>query len=223
MSLPDSTAIAALGAEVIKPVFYAFLDIDGGQVRCNTSGADITPSGTGDPDLDGDLFTGISGAFIDIGEVSYKPGGSESVTATLSGIPSVDSATLALLANPANWRGRDARLWRVIRNAANVQQGGYHAYYTGRMTALSHSGDESGQTISVTIESYLAVFSEASMRTYLSQDRYDAGDLSAKAAIAIANGNYTGAVTGASYTGSGSGYGGAGGGGTWWNGGNPLV
>ena len=30
MSLPDATAIAALQAEVIKPVFFAFLDINGG-------------------------------------------------------------------------------------------------------------------------------------------------------------------------------------------------
>lgn len=222
MSLPDSTAIAALSAEVIKPVFYAFLDIDGGQVRCNTSGADVTPSATGDADLDGQTFTGINGAFIDIGEVAYRQGGSESVTATLSGIPELDAASLALLADPANWRGRDARLWRVIRNAANVQQGGYHAYYTGRMTGLEHSTDESGQIISVTIESYLAVFSEASNRTYLSQDQYDSGDLSARAAIAIANGNYTGAVTGSAYSGA---IGGIGGGGAYWNGGgwNNLV
>lgn len=220
MSLPDGTAIAALSDEVIKPVFYAFLDIDGGQVRCNTSGADVTPTGTGDADLDTHAFTGISGAFIDIGEVAYRAGGSESVTATLSGIPSVDDATLALLADPAKWRGREARLWRVIRNASNVQQGGYHAYYTGRMTALSHSGDDSGQTIAVTIESYLAVFSEASNRSYLGQDRYDAGDLSAQAAIAIANGNYTGAVTPSAYGGQIGGVGGA-----YWNGGgwNNLV
>lgn len=201
MSLPDSTAIAALAEEVIKPVFFAFLDIDGGAVRCNTSGADVTPSGTGDTDLDTHVFTGINAAFIDIGEVAYRQGGSESVVATLSGIPELDAVSLALLADPANWRGRDARLWRVIRNAANVQQGGYHAYYTGRMTNLEHSADETGQTISVTIESYLAVFSEASNRTYLSQDQYDAADLSARAAIAIANGNYTGAVTGSGYSG----------------------
>lgn len=206
MSLPDSTAIAALQAEVIKPVFYAFLDIDGGQVRCNTSGADVTPSGTGDTDLDGQTFTGINGAFIDIGEVAYRQGGSESVTATLSGIPELDAVTIALLADPANWRGRDARLWRVIRNAANIQQGGFHAYYTGRMTGLEHSADENGQTISVTIESYLAVFSEASNRTYLSQDQYDSGDLSARAAVAIANGNYTGAVTNSGYSGEVGGY-----------------
>lgn len=216
MSLPDATAIAALQAEVIKPVFFAFLDINGGQVRCNTSGADVTPSGTGEADLDSKLFTGISGAFIDIGEVAYRQGGSESVTATLSGIPELDAVSIALLANPANWRGRDARLWRVIRNAANVQQGGFHAYYTGRMTGLEHSADENGQTITVTIESYLAVFSEASNRTYLSQDQFDSGDLSARAAVAIANGNYTGAVTGSGYSGQ-SGVGG--GGGAYWNGG----
>lgn len=208
MSLPDATAIAALQADIIKPVFFAFLDIDGGAVRCNTSGADVTPSGTGDTDLDTHAFTGINAAFIDIGEVAYRQGGSESVVATLSGIPELDAVSLALLADPTNWRGRDARLWRVIRNAANVQQGGFHAYYTGRMTNLSHSAGDDGQTISVTIESYLAVFSEASNRTYLSQDQYDAGDLSARAAIAIANGNYTGAVTGSTYTGIGGSYGG---------------
>lgn len=195
MSLPDVTHAAALDAEVIKPVFFAWLDIDGDPVRANTSGADITPTGTGDPDLDGHLFTGISGAFVDISPVRFTGGGSDSVTASLSGIPGVDDDTLTLLADPANWRGRDARLWRIVRNAANVQQGGFHAYYTGKMTGLKHSGSVSGQTITVTIESYLAVFSQASNRTYLDQERYDAGDFSARATIAIANGNYSNAVT----------------------------
>jgi hypothetical protein len=39
------------------------------------------------------------------------------------------------------------------------------------------------------IESYLAALTSASNRTYLDQERYDAGDLSARAAIAIANGS----------------------------------
>lgn len=201
MSLPDATAIAALSASIIKPVFFVWLDINGGQVRCNTSGHNITPTGTGDADLDGFEFIGISGDFIDITPVKYAEGGSDSVTGTLSGIAGIDAATLALIENAANWRGRDARLWRVIRNASNVQQGGYHGFYTGKMVSLLHAGDESGQTLSITIESYLAVFSEASNRTYMDQDRYDAGDLSAKAAIAIANGNFTGAPSGSSYVG----------------------
>lgn len=194
MSLPDATASAALSASIIKPVFFGFLDIDGGQVYFNTSGANITPSATGDSDLDGNEFIGITQQFMSITPVRYAQGGSDSVTAELSGIPEIDSVTLALISNPANWRGRGARLWRVIRNAANVQQGGYHAYYTGRMTNIVHSSNESGQVLQVTIESYLAVFSQASNRTYMDQERFDAGDLSAQAAVAIANGNFSGAV-----------------------------
>ena len=196
MSIPDATAIAALDDPIIKPVFFVFLDIDGGQVRCNTSGANITPTGTGYTEMDTYEFTGIAGDFVTISSVRYSSGGSQSVEATLSGITGVDDASLALLADPTNWRGRDARLWRIIRNAANVQQGGYHSYYTGKMVSLNHSGSPDGtQTIKVTIESYLSVFSEASNRTYMDQERFDAGDLSAQAAIAIANGNFTGGTS----------------------------
>lgn len=194
MSVPDSTHAAALNAEVIKPVFFAWLDISGDPVRANTSGADITPSGTGDTDLDGHEFVGITGDLVDISPVRFQDGGSDSVIATLSGIPGLDDDTIALLANPANWRGRNARLWRIVRNASNVQQGGFHAYYTGRMTALKHSGSPESQAITVTIESYLAALSQASNRTYLDQERFDSGDLSARASIAIANGNYGGAA-----------------------------
>lgn len=194
MSLPDATHSAALDAEVIRPVFFVWLDLLGDPVRANTSGANITPSGTGDVDLDDHEFLGISGRFMSISPVRFKPGGSDSVTAELSGIPGVDGATLALLADRANWQGRDARLWRVVRNAANVQQGGYHAYYTGKMVNLTHGGAPSeGLRIAVTIEGYLSAFSEASRRTYLDQARFDPGDESARAAIAIANGNYTNA------------------------------
>lgn len=202
MSLPDATQAAALDEQVIKPVFFAWLDIDGDPVRANTSGRDITPTGTGDADLDDFTFLGISGDLVTISPVRFRPGGSESVTAELSGIPGIDDDTLDLLADRANWQGRDARLWRIVRNAANVQQGGYHAYYTGKMVALSHGGSPSqGLRLSVTIEGYLSVFSEASNRTYLDQARYDAGDESARAAIAIANGNYGNARTVASSSG----------------------
>jgi hypothetical protein len=192
MSTPDTTANNALQAQVIKPVWFAYLDIDGDPVRVNTSGADITPTGTGDADLDGHSFVGINGQLVRVSPVKFATGGSESVAAELSGIPGVDDDTLAQLADPANWRGRNARLWKIIRNAANVRKGGYHNYYTGKMVGLQHAGSSEEQKIKVTIESYLAVLSQASNRTYMDQSRYDAGDNSAAAAIAIANGNYTG-------------------------------
>lgn len=191
MSVPDPVHAAALDEPIIKPVFFAWLDLDGDPIRANTSGKNITPAATGDSDLDGHEFLGIDAKFVSISAVRYRPGGSESVTAELSGIPGIDDDTLALLADRANWQSRDARLWRIVRNAANVQQGGYHAYYTGKMTNLSHGGAPAdGLKLTVTIEGYLSAFSEASNRTYLDQARYDSGDESARAAIAIANGNY---------------------------------
>lgn len=212
MPLPDTAHVAALQAEVIKPVWFAYLDFVGEPIRVNTSGANVTPTGTSDADLDGLEFLGITADFADISSVKVGEGGSDSVTARLSGLQGVDDETLALIADPANWRGRDARLWRIVRNAANVQQGGFHAYYTGKMTGLRHAGRAEDQMIEVTIESYLAVFSEASNRTYLDQANYDPGDESARATIAIANGNYTGAPGAGSQP-----YGGAGGGGERYN------
>ena len=203
MPLPDATHSAALDAEVIKPVWFAYLDVVGDPVFANTSGADITPTGTGDPDLDDNEFVGISPRLVEVTSVKQNQGGSDTVTATLSGITSLDADDLALLADPANWRARDARLWRIVRDASNVQQGGFHAYYTGKMVGLTHAGNADGQTLRVTIESYLSVFSEASNRSYLDQDRYDSGDESARAAIAIANGNYGNAGTGSSGSGGG--------------------
>lgn len=201
MSVPDSTAIAALQDEIIKPVFFGFLDFVGDPIRANTSGHDVVPSGTSDSDLDSHTFVGISGEFVDVSPVRFADGGSESVTIHVSGIPGLDDDTLDLIDDPTNWRGQTVRLWRVIRDATNTQQGGYHNYYTGKMTQIVDRGSSKGRLLEITAESYIAVLSEASNRTYLDQEKFDPGDLSAQAAIAIANGNY-GSVT----TGSGSSY-----------------
>lgn len=183
----DPTASAALSEEIIKPVFLGFIDFDNEPMRVNTSGANIAFSGTGDPDLDGFTFDGITGSAVDISPVANKDGGTESITVTLSGLPVLDQDMLDEINDPVNWRGKEMRMWRIIRNAANVQQGGVQHYYTGNMTNLNIAASPEGQTIVVTVEAYLAAYSAASNRTYLDQEKYDAGDLSARAAIAIAN------------------------------------
>ena len=205
MNRLDAIASGALSAEIVKPVWLAYLDIFGDPVRANSSGADMTITGTGDVDMDGHQFIGISHSFVDISAVSARQGGSNTVTATLSGIAGLDADTLALIGDKANWQGRPARLWRIIRNAANVQQGAVQHYYTGYMTALTIGAQPDQQSITVSIETYLAAFSQASNRTYLDQERYDPGDLSARASIAIANGNTGNPITGGTPTGSSGG------------------
>lgn len=188
MSLPDPIAAAALDAQVIKPVFFAFLDFLDDPVMANSSGADVTIGNAGDPDLTDKTFIGVRPDLVSVSPVAVREGGSDTVTAKISGLPGLDDDTLATIADPSNWQGRPARLWRVIRNAQNVQQGAFQSYYTGYMVALDIAGSASSQTIRVTIETYLAAFSRGSGRTYLDQERYDPGDLSARAALGIANG-----------------------------------
>lgn len=211
MSRPDSTASAALDQQVIRPAFLAFLDVVGDPLRACTAGKSLAFSGTSDPDLDGYTFDGVDAQFVDISPVRMKDGGSDAVTAKLSGIVGLDTDMLNLLGNSANWQGRTARLWRIIRDEHGTQQGAIQPYYTGYMVALSIGGSPEGQTIEVTIESYLVAFSQASNRGYLDQEAFDPGDLSAKATIAIANGTSGNPLTGNTPVSTGGGYGGGGG------------
>lgn len=189
MSRPDAAASAAIDAQSIRPVFFCYLDILGDQLRACTAGRSLALSGTGDPDLDGFTFDGIDPTVVDVSAVRAKEGGSDAVTAKLSGLVTLDAELLALIGDPSNWQGRTGRLWRMIRDESGVQRGAIQHYYTGWMTGLTIVGDpEQGQTLNLTIESYLAAYSKASNRTYLDQDQFDPDDLSARASIAIANG-----------------------------------
>ncbi len=194
MSRPDATALAALQEPVIRPKWFGFLDFENEPVRATTAGRDVTFNGTGDADLDGFTFEGINPDVIDISPVYAREGGSEQVTARLSGLIDLDNDLLNEIGDRAHYMGRTARLWRTISNAADVQQGGVQHYYTGYMVDLSIRAAPEGQVIELVIESYLSAFTQPSNRDY-DQSRYDPGDNSYAAAIAIANGNSGNPVT----------------------------
>jgi len=188
MSRPDALAAAALDADIIFPAFFVFLDIVDDPIRFTTIGFDIGMSDTGHAEMDGHTFTGVGGKFVDISPVKMRAGGSDRVTGRLSGINAIDNATLNMIGDPARWQGREAMLWRMIRDETGSQHGSIQHYYTGYMVALNVGGTPKAQTIDLTIEGYLAAYSQASNRTYMDQERYDPGDLSARAALATANG-----------------------------------
>lgn len=195
MSRPDATAAAALDQDVIKPVWFVYLDILGDPVRANSSGSNIVIAGSGQPDLDG-TYIGVDPRLVSMSSIKVSPGGSDTRWMRLSGIRGLDDDDRIRLADPANWQERLVRRWRLIRNAANVQQGGIQHIDTGYMMGLSHIGGAENLTIELTYESYLAAFAEASGRTYLDQEAFDELDLSARAALAIANGNLSSELTG---------------------------
>lgn len=191
----DATSLAALGAQVVRPPFLAYLDIVGDQIRATTWEAPITITGSGDADLDGHQFLTVNPDFVDIGAVELSTGGSNSVVLTLSGIVGPDSDLLDLLADQTKWKGRIARLWFILLDENHNRIGAVFPYYTGRMIGISIKGSASSQTVELTLETYLASLSSASNRSYLDQADFDPGDTSAGLTIAVANGATTATAT----------------------------
>lgn len=199
----DSAAKAQLDAEIIKPRWYAWLDVLGDPLRATTGPATVVfPLTVTDPDLKGQTFLAYSPAVVNVSEVRHMKGGAGQVTASLSGLILPDNALLNLIANPANWQGRVARLWQGIHDQTGVQQGAVVPYYGGFMSSIEIDGQPDSQTIQCVIDSFPASWSRASGRTYMDQEKYDPADLSAAAALAAANGNNgTGGSTGSSNSG----------------------
>lgn len=185
---PDATASAELQAPVLHPCWVGWLDFDGDPLRLTTAPYDVTFSGEGDPDLDGFTFVAADPRIIQISDVHHREDGSETVTASLSGLPVIDADLLNIIGDPSKWRGRAAALWLMLYDEDLNRVGNVWKYYTGIMSAAPIRPSPENQTIEIQIESYLASLSQASNRTYLDQKQFDPGDLSADAAIAIANG-----------------------------------
>jgi len=186
---PDSAAQAALAADVRRPVTICYLDILGDPIRVTDAPYGFAFSGTGDADLDGFTYDAVDPQFVSVSSVKAKEGGTGTVTLTLSGLIGIDGELMNEIGSRAHWQGRSARLWKAMLDPASLQRvGAIWTYYTGYMSVPKIIGDQSSQTITLEVESYLGFFSQASSRTYLDQALYDAGDHSAELAIAIANG-----------------------------------
>lgn len=197
MALPDALAGAQLASGYFNVALLAWLDFDGDPVRVTTAGNSLVLAGTGDAELDG-TFDAVDPSLVGVTEVHNKEGGAETLSFTLSGIVGPDTDLLNVLGNPALWRGRTARLWAAVYDAAGVQQGAIWPFYTGRMSALQIVGEPSGQTVKLDVETYLASLTKASGRSYLDQPQYDGNDNTAALTIGIANGSTKGIAHGTS-------------------------
>ena len=184
----DPATLDMLGREVVRPPFLAWLDIVDDPIRATTWEVSLRLSGTGDPDLDRQLFSAISPELGSVSGVKRATGGSDTVTATLSGIVGPNSDLLNVLGDETRWKGRVARLWFLTLNGAGDRVGAVVPYYTGRMVGFRISGSASEQTARITIESYLASLTNASNRTYQDQADFIPGDTSASLTLAVVNG-----------------------------------
>lgn len=212
----DAATLALLGGETVYAQWFAWIDIDGDQVRAVSGVRDIAfgANETGDPDLDGQTFLAIPGRLIDISDVGHNETGSETITAKLFGLPIEDGGLLDIVGQKAKWRKREARLWfrlldPIDDKATQFMPLPINRYYSGYLINLAVETSADEQVIIATIENYQAALSEGSGLTYLHQSEFDPGDKSAEQTLAAANGMHKAGVSGS--VGGGGSRGGGGG------------
>ena len=199
----DATTQAALEATVVNWRVLIYADFVGDVLRGTSGLYNKTISGSGDSELDG-TYESFNHDLINVSPVKHNETGSDTVAISMSGLLVNNADFLAIIGDKSKWQGRIARLCFYCVDNNEAQVGSVVAYYTGYMNEVGISGSAESQTVTLTIENYLTSIAGAQNKTYLIQNIFDAGDLSAETSIAAANGM----AEAGSY-----GYGGGGGGG----------
>jgi hypothetical protein len=183
----DATTQAALEATVVNWRVLIYADFVGDVLRGTSGLYDKVISGSGDTELDG-TYDSFDHNLINVSPVKHNETGSDTVAISMSGLVVNNADFLAIIGDKSKWQGRIARLWFYCVNENEGQVGSIIPYYTGYMNEVSISGGAQSQTVTLTIENYLTSIAGAQNKTYLIQNIFDAGDLSAEPSIAAANG-----------------------------------
>lgn len=190
MATPGATEIAGLknnAATGFHLVRLVYLDFDGDPLYATDCPfGSLTFSATGDADLD-NTFLAIEPDLQSISPITHTSENTNTVTFTLTGLITFDAALMTVIGDRTNWVGREAVIWYVLFDADAGQVGVPWRHYTGRMVNAEYGGDEGVGSVTVSAENYLASLSEASNRSYMDQEDFDAGDLSAAATLAAVN------------------------------------
>jgi len=224
----DATTQAALEAPVVYWRALIYADIQGDVLRATSGLYDKTIAASGDSELDG-TYESYSHQVIEVGSVKHNETGSDTVAVSMHGllvnldpilerdgdtIYTRDTETVLVrtsdflntIGDKTRWQGRAARLWFYCVDENETQVGSIIPYYTGYMNDIVVAGSPEAQRVTLTIENYLASLSGAPSKTYMMQNLFDSGDLSANATLGAANGIGGGGST--NYGGSGGGMGG---------------
>lgn len=183
----DVTTQAALDATVVNWRVLIYADFQGDVLRGTSGLYNKTISGSGDSELDG-TYDSFDHNLINVSPVKHNETGADTVSISMSGLIVNDADFLNLIGDKSRWQGRTARLWFYCVDQNENQVGSIIPYYTGYMNEVGINGSASSQTIALTIENYLVSIAGAQNKTYLIQNIFDAGDLSAETSIAAANG-----------------------------------
>jgi hypothetical protein len=143
-----------LAAAIVRPALVGFLDFASDPVRGWTGPGTFAPSGTGDPDLDGDTFTSTGGA-LHITAFAQDQGLGGPVTVTFAaGEMDDEEIVQQIVADRRAYLGRRARFWLFFLNEAeSAALPEFDSLFTGVMVH-AETNRQPGQpaTIAVTCD-----------------------------------------------------------------------
>jgi hypothetical protein len=134
-------------------------------------------------DAAGQQFVPLNTDLLQISPVGTGSGGTESFVFSMMADPA-NPEMIDAVNDPAIYAGRDITLWLCTIDAAGTATG-IEAIFAGAMNQPSEQIGAEGWTLTMICESYLALLSGPPSRTYLIQELFDPGDLSARATLAV--------------------------------------
>lgn len=104
------TLQARLTGPVVRPVFVGLLDFAGDPAYGWTGPGLFAPTGTGDPDLDGNIFSSVEAA-AEISDFAEALSGARGVSVTFSGHDNDAPVMAQIVRDRRVWRLRKAKIW----------------------------------------------------------------------------------------------------------------
>lgn len=182
----DPTLEAELQKDIIRPVWIIRLDIKDDPVLLWTGRGNLQPVGTGDADLDGQVFLG-SGNIIEIGAIQDTEKGSKALTLKLPGVD-LSKPLLAQIVNDLRiWQFREAWVWFALLDPVNDFIVNPIRIKTGRMDTMTLENNATTGSIAVVIESHQSFISNALGTKYSEQLEIDPTDISQNFVHDLAN------------------------------------
>lgn len=182
----DPATEAAVDASIVYPAWLFRLDIEGDPVIVWTGARDYTPTGTGDPALDGFTFERV-GNIGDIGNIVDGRGGSQALNLRLPGVDLNDDALKQVVKDKRKWQFRQAWVWIATLDANYNVVGVPFRVKTGRMDRMNVGKGRKGSYVNLVIESHQAYASEVGNQKYSELRDFDPTDTSQNYVHDLAN------------------------------------
>lgn len=187
------TLSARLTGPVVRPVFVGLLDFLGDPAMGWTGPGLFAPTGTGDPDLDGNIFSSVEGA-ADISDFAETLSGARGVSVTFAANDNDAPVMAQIVRDRRIWRLRKAKIWLFfLMDDEKTVYPEYRQLFSG-VIAEAKTARRFGQPSTIILDLDVDVQNAGGAPARLvDHARFNSGDLFSSFVIDLAKGPIAGA------------------------------